>query len=82
MGWLDRKAFRHERDIEAAYTQVDVASYAVTEDDDARDALSRMLSQGVVSLPVVSAQGNLLGALDLIKVVSLTAETTHDEADL
>ena len=82
LGWLDRKAFRHERNVEQAYTHIDVASYAVTEDEDARDALSRMLSQGVVSLPVVSTQGDLLGCLDLVKVVSLTAETQDNGSAL
>ncbi len=82
LGWLDRKAFRYERNVEQAYTHIDVASYAVTDDDDARDALSRMLSQGVVSLPVVSNQGDLLGCLDLVKVVSLTAETQDSGTEL
>ena len=51
LGWLDRKAFEHDKNVESAYTQIDAESYAVEEEDDAKDALSRMLSQGVVVLP-------------------------------
>ena len=74
LGWLDRKAFDYDKNIESAYTQIDADSYAVSEEDDAKDALSRMLSQGVVVLPVVTEQGELVGKLELQTVVTLTAE--------
>ena len=73
LGWLDRKAFEHDKNIKSAYTEVDDA-HALVETDDAKDALSQMLSQGVVVLPVVTKQGELVGKLELQTVVTLTAE--------
>ena len=73
LGWLDRKAFEHDKNIKSAYTEVD-DSHALNETDDAKDALSQMLSQGVVVLPVVTEKGELVGKLELQRVVAMTAE--------
>lgn len=72
-GWLDRRAFAAERDLERAYTEVG-ADYAVHEGDDVRQALAKMLGQGVAELPVVSASGELVGLLNLPAILAVTAQ--------
>ena len=74
VGWLERKVYEREGDLEAALTPFDVSEHALTEEDDVREALSRMLAQGVVSLPVVAASGELLGRLDLQRIAAETAQ--------
>ena len=74
VGWLDRKAFAHDKRVESAYTEVDADLLAIEEGDDARDALSRMLSQGVIEIPVVSSSGRPVGLLKLQTLVALTAD--------
>ena len=73
-GWLDRKAFAHDRHVESAYTEVDAAAFAAESDDNAREALSRMLGQGVTEMPVVGRGGEPLGLITLKNIVALTAE--------
>lgn len=78
VGWLDRKAFAHDPVIEQAYTEVEAEALAVSSEDDTREALSRMLSQGVTEIPVIDPQGQLGGLLSMKSIVALTAEA--DEA--
>ena len=73
-GWLDRKAFSFDHHVESAYTEVDAATSAVEPGDDAREALSKMLGQGVIEMPVASPDGELLGLVTLKTIVALTAE--------
>lgn len=78
LGWLDRRAFAHDPAIEHAYTEV-TGAYAVGEGDDVRQALAKLLGQGVTELPVVAAAGELVGLLDLPSILAVTA-TQQDEA--
>jgi len=73
-GWLDRKAFAHDRVVERAYTEVDRFALGILASDDAREALAKMLAQGVAELPVVDERGALVGLLDLPGILALTAE--------
>ena len=77
-GWLDRKAFAHDRHVESAHTEVDAATSAVDTHDNAREALSKMLGQGVIEMPVVGEDGTLLGLVTLQTIVALTAERDGD----
>ena len=74
-GWLDRKAFAHYQQVAEAFTRIDVDADAVLADDDARSAVSQLLGQGVLVMPVVSANGELLGGLELQKVITSLSET-------
>jgi osmoprotectant transport system ATP-binding protein len=72
IGWLVRRAFRSAGSIEAAYNPLELRD-ALQADDDVREALGKMLEQGVVILPVVDAAGKLIGQLSLAQIVTLTA---------
>lgn len=70
-GWLDRRAFAHEPVVEHAFTEV-AEGYAVREGDDVRQALAKLLGQGVTELPVVGAAGDLVGLLALPEILEVT----------
>lgn len=78
-GWLDRRAFSHDPVIESAFTEVATA-YAVQENEDVRQALAKMLSQGVAELPVIDAAGVFLGVLSLPAILAITAQGSDEEA--
>ncbi|CAA9555653.1 MAG: Osmoprotectant ABC transporter ATP-binding subunit YehX [uncultured Truepera sp.] len=80
VGWLDRRAFAFDPVIERAYTEVS-PNYAASEGDDVRQALSKMLSQGVAELPVVAASGELVGLLDLTGILAVTVQAAPDAAE-
>lgn len=73
-GWVTRRALAQDPDLRSAYTPVE-AGYGVLASDDAKEALSRMLAQGVSELPVVSATGEPEGCVRLQDIVALTAAT-------
>ena len=72
-GWLDRRAFADDPVIENAYTEV-APGYGANEGDDVRQALAKMLGQGVAELPVVSRSGELVGLLNLPSILAVTSE--------
>ena len=72
-GWLDRKALADYATIEEAYTRVP-PEHAANAQDDARSAVSKMLGEGVLSLPVVSDSGELLGLIELTKLIESMGE--------
>ena len=78
VGWLDRRAFAHDTNIERAYTEV-TGGYGVGENDDVRGALAKQLGQGVTELPVVTEKGELVGTLDLSAILEVT-KTQRDAA--
>ena len=73
-GWLDAKALAHYDSLREAYTQID-GEYAVNAHDDARSVVSKMLGEGVLSLPVVSDDGELLGVIELTRIIESMGET-------
>ncbi len=77
IGWLERRALRAGGSVEAAFTPVE-AQDAIGVEDDLREALAKMLGQGVATLPVVDASGLLVGQVGLGQVVSLTAPEAGD----
>ncbi len=78
VGWLDRKAFAANQVVARAYTQMD-AGDAVDDGDNAKEALSKMLSQGVGEIPVVNEIGAPVGILRLKTLVAKTSEAEEPE---
>lgn len=77
-GWLDRRAFAGDADVESAYTEVSAESYSVREGDDVRGALAKMLGQGVAELPVVDGAGRPIGLLNLPSILAVTGEMVDE----
>jgi osmoprotectant transport system ATP-binding protein len=77
-GWLDRRAFAGDADVESAYTEVSAENYSVREGDDVRGALAKMLGQGVAELPVVDGAGKPVGLLNLPSILAVTGAMTDE----
>jgi osmoprotectant transport system ATP-binding protein len=80
-GWLNRSALTDEPEVTAAYTPVDASSGALTASVNAREALSRLLAQGVGEMPVVDEADRLIGVLKLTTLVALTADETDEKPE-
>ncbi|MFO7546137.1 MAG: ABC transporter ATP-binding protein [Trueperaceae bacterium] len=77
VGWVTRRAFREAGDLREAITEMPRGE-ALTVDDDVRDAVAKMLGQGVAGLPVVEGEGALVGQFALERVVKLAAPSEDD----
>ncbi|MEN8615085.1 ABC transporter ATP-binding protein [Dehalogenimonas sp. THU2] len=75
IGWLDRTALKPGVFSADVMEKVAVADLAVTDTASFREALSRMLSQGIKNLPVVDSEERLLGEVRMSDVEKATAET-------
>ena len=74
VGWVDRTSVSGADSVEQAAVAVDREEIALTTSATLRDALSRMLGQGVRSIPVVDEAGRLIGEVELGDVESATSE--------
>jgi osmoprotectant transport system ATP-binding protein len=78
-GWLDCRAMANGMSEEEASTAVDWREGAVAPETTLRDALSIMLGMGARAVPVVDAQGVLLGEVALPGIEDVIAESTSKE---
>lgn len=73
LGWVDT----HREHEDESFYQIDTADIehlTVPESASAREALSRMLGQGVRSIPVIDSSQHLLGEVTLRDIEEVTAE--------
>jgi len=74
IGWLDIEAFLVQNDIEDALTRVNPAEIALGADFTLKEALARMLSQGVSAIPVIDNADHLIGEINLSTIEKITQE--------
>ncbi len=72
IGWLDKQSLEGANPIEETITRVDSKNFALKKEFTLKEALSRMLSQGVRSLPVTNEQDELIGEITLTTIEQLT----------
>lgn len=77
VGWVTRRALREAGDLREALTEMPRGD-ALTVDDDVRDAVAKMLGQGVAGLPVLDGDGALAGQFALESIVKLAAPSEDD----
>jgi osmoprotectant transport system ATP-binding protein len=73
-GWIDRENLSGATSVTGALVPGDVTEIAVTNNATLREALSRMLGQGLKSIPVVDDKGMLIGEVTLADIEAVTAE--------
>lgn len=70
LGWLDKKDLENpEQTAGLAMSSLDHRSSAVTTESTLKEALSRMVQQGIRSTPVVDREGTLLGEISMEDVL-------------
>ncbi len=79
LGWVTRRAWRSTGDLREALTEMPRAD-ALAVDEDVREAIAKMLGQGVAGLPVVDQRGALVGQVTLERVVELARPGEDDGA--
>jgi len=75
IGWIDKESLPEASSIKEVVVQGNPDEIAVTNSATLRETLSRMLGQGVKSIPVVDDSGHLLGEVALSDIEAATAET-------
>ena len=74
IGWLDMYNLKSAASVRDAVVRVDMNEIAVTQTATLREALSRILGQGLKAIPVVDDDGKLCGEIDLGSIEKATAE--------
>lgn len=75
IGWVDRTSLAAAGSIREAMVEVDQDAIAVMSGATLKEALSRMLSQGLNNIPVLDNQGHLIGEVTLGDIETATKET-------
>lgn len=75
LGWIDRASLTRAASVAEAIVTVDRDTVAITLGATLKEALSRMLSQGLNNIPVVDNQGYLIGEVTLGDIEAATKET-------
>jgi len=74
IGWIDRASLSEASSVKEAIVRGDSDEIAVTNSATLRETLSRMLGQGLKSIPVVDEMGRLIGEVALGDIEAATAE--------
>jgi len=75
MGWIDRASLAGAPSVKEAVVLGNPDEIAVANSATLRETLSRMLGQGLKSIPVVDDSGHLVGEVALSDIEAATAET-------
>jgi len=75
IGWIDRASLPEASSVKEAVVRGNPDEIAVANSATLRETLSRMLGQGLKSIPVVDDSGHLVGEVALSDIEAATAET-------
>jgi osmoprotectant transport system ATP-binding protein len=78
LGWVDTRDIKKGMGIEDAITEVQSARIGVREDSTLREALSRMLGEGVKVIPVLDTHKRVVGEISLQDIEKVTEEVTAE----
>ena len=73
-GWLNVHHLEEGRSVEEAMTEIEAAHMAVSKDSTLREALSRMLGEGIKVVPVVDGEMRIVGEINLRDIEKVTEE--------
>jgi len=75
IGWIDRTSLTGAVSVAEAVVRTDRDAIAITSGATLKEALSRMLSQGLNNIPVVDSRGRITGEITLGDIEAATKET-------
>lgn len=78
-GWIERASLERSGSVRDAVVSVDRDTVALQSGSTVKEALSRMLSQGINSVPVVDTSGVLLGEIELADIGTVTSQKEGEE---
>jgi osmoprotectant transport system ATP-binding protein len=74
LGWINTKNVKDDQPVEDAITKIAHTSIAVREESTLKEALSRMLGEGVKVVPVVNEDLRVVGEISLMDIEKVTEE--------
>jgi osmoprotectant transport system ATP-binding protein len=74
LGWINLTLIEKGESVSESLTRTDMAHLAVNRDSTLREALSRMLGEGVKVVPVVDGEGRIVGEISLRDIEGITEE--------
>jgi osmoprotectant transport system ATP-binding protein len=77
-GWVHAEDFNALEGSEEAITEADGVQFGVSEDATLREALSRMLAEGVKLLPVLNRHKKVVGEISLGDIEKVTEEASEN----
>ncbi len=77
IGWIDRASLSEATSVREAVVEGNVDEIAIPNSATLREALSRMLGQGVKDIPVVDENRQLIGEVTLRDIEAATAEVEN-----
>ncbi len=75
IGWIDKTSLDEAASVVEAVVTIDRDAIAITSGATLKEALSRMLSQGLNNIPVVDNRGRITGEITLGDIEAATKET-------
>jgi osmoprotectant transport system ATP-binding protein len=73
-GWLNVRQLEEGLSVEESLTEIDTSHMAVNRDSTLREALSRMLGEGVKVVPVIDGDMRIVGEINLQDIEKVTEE--------
>ncbi len=74
LGWLNVKMLREGASVEESMTELATTHMAISKDSTLREALSRMLGEGVKVVPIVERGMRIVGEISLQDIEKITEE--------
>lgn len=81
LGWINTRDLKENRSVEDSITEVQASSIAVREDSTLKEALSRMLGEGVKVVPVTDRDLKVVGEISLLDIEKVTEEVADTWQD-
>ncbi len=81
LGWINTRSVKANQPVENAITRLQHTSMAVREESTLKEALSRMLGEGVKVVPVINGNLKVVGEISLLDIEKVTEEVTDKWLD-
>lgn len=72
IGWIDGRKIEDQLEIEDVLIRINLQELPIREDASIKDALSRMLEEGIKTVPVINELGQLIGEINLADIERIT----------
>ena len=81
LGWINTAKVKADQPIENTVTRLQHSRMAVSKDSTLKEALARMLGEGVKLLPVINDNLEVVGEIGLLDIEKVTEEVTDKWQD-
>ena len=76
LGWIDTRIASSGKPLKELITEIPISRIALNEESTLREALSRMLAEGIKVIPVVDRDRRVVGEISLADIEKITEEVS------